>query len=223
MKRSQAKIIGNTQIQMTAGTDGLRSSHNSCIRGIGDRSVKGAQHQKAVQTRKMIKGITVQSHVCRGDQWRCRSQKNSRITTATKLCPIAKKIIIYVSSDSYRLTDNGCPVVQSIRSRRFMAASVFRVEVSVQHTFETEFRLPRRFQWNEYLRPPSPFILSPRRGNRYRLFLALRMGVRPNPSYKFSKEQRTILPLLGERAGARADVIRSASAGRISSSSSSFS
>jgi hypothetical protein len=28
-----------------------------------------------------------------------------------------------------------------------------------------------------------------------------------NPVVKFSKERRTILPLLGERAGARADVI----------------
>jgi hypothetical protein len=40
-----------------------------------------------------------------------------------------------------------------------------------------------------------------------RLFLDLRMSVRPIPSYEFLKERRTILPLLGERAGARADVI----------------
>jgi hypothetical protein len=33
------------------------------------------------------------------------------------------------------------------------------------------------------------------------------MSVRPIQSYKFSKERRTILPLLGERAGARVDVI----------------
>jgi hypothetical protein len=67
--------------------------------------------------------------------------------------------------------------------------------------------LPRRFQWDEYLRPPSPFILSLRRGNSFRLFLVSRMSVRPIQSYKFSKERRTVLPLLGERAGARADVI----------------
>jgi hypothetical protein len=66
--------------------------------------------------------------------------------------------------------------------------------------------LPRCFLWNECLRPPSPFILSPRRGNRFRLFPVLRMSVRPIPSYRISKERRTILPLLGERAGVRADV-----------------
>ncbi len=33
------------------------------------------------------------------------------------------------------------------------------------------------------------------------------MSVRPIQSYRFLKEQRTIPPLLGERAGARADVI----------------
>ena len=86
--------------------------------------------------------------------------------------------------------------------------------------FDTAF-----FQRDECLRPPSPFILSPpsslrfdaiapklkakadRRGNRIRLFLDLRMSVRPIQSHKFSKERQTILPLLVERAGARADVI----------------
>ena len=68
------------------------------------------------------------------------------------------------------------------------------------------FTITRRFEWNECLRPPSPFILSPRRGNRLRWFPVLRMSVRPIPSYIFSKARRTILPLLGERAGARADV-----------------
>jgi len=67
--------------------------------------------------------------------------------------------------------------------------------------------LPRQFQWNECLRPPSPFILSPRRGNSIRLFLVFPMSVRPFQSYKFSKERRTNHPLLGERAGVRADVI----------------
>jgi hypothetical protein len=52
------------------------------------------------------------------------------------------------------------------------------------------------FQWNECLRPPSPFILSPQRGNSFRLFLVLRMSVRPIQSYKFSKQRRTIPPLL---------------------------
>jgi hypothetical protein len=33
------------------------------------------------------------------------------------------------------------------------------------------------------------------------------MSVPPIQSYKFSKERRTIPPLLGERTGARADVI----------------
>jgi hypothetical protein len=67
--------------------------------------------------------------------------------------------------------------------------------------------LPRRFQWNECLRPPSPFILSPRRENRFRLFLVLWISARPVPSYQFSKARGTIPPLLGETAGVRADVI----------------
>jgi hypothetical protein len=65
---------------------------------------------------------------------------------------------------------------------------------------------PRRFQWNGCLRPPSPFILSPRRGDGFRWFPVLRMNVRPIQSYKFSEERRTLPPLLGERAGVRADV-----------------
>src|SRR5208282_211787 len=44
-----------------------------------------------------------------------------------------------------------------------------------------------------------PHLLSspPRRGNSFRLLLVLRMSVRPSQSDKFSKERRTILPLLG--------------------------
>jgi len=54
-----------------------------------------------------------------------------------------------------------------------------------------------------------PHLLSspPRRGNSFRLLLVLRMSVRPSQSDEFSKERRTILPLLGERAGVRAEVI----------------
>jgi hypothetical protein len=65
---------------------------------------------------------------------------------------------------------------------------------------ELSKELPRRFQWNECLRPPSPFILSPGRGNGFRWCLVVRMSVRLIQSYKFSKERRTILPLLGVRA-----------------------
>jgi len=38
------------------------------------------------------------------------------------------------------------------------------------------------------------------------------MSVRPIQPYKFSKERRTILPLLGERTGARADEFLAAAA-----------
>jgi hypothetical protein len=69
-----------------------------------------------------------------------------------------------------------------------------------------KMKLSRCLQGDEWLRPPSPFILSPpsslrfdaiapkpkakadRRGNSIRLFLVLRMSVRPIQSYKFSKE-----------------------------------
>jgi hypothetical protein len=53
------------------------------------------------------------------------------------------------------------------------------------------------------LRPPSPFILSPRRGNSRSPVLALRMMVRPIPSREFSRRRRTILLLRGEKAGMR--------------------
>jgi hypothetical protein len=49
--------------------------------------------------------------------------------------------------------------------------------------------------------------LSPGRGNSFRLFLVMRMSVRPIRSHKYSNGRRTILPLLGERVGVRADVI----------------
>src|SRR5450759_4534956 len=47
------------------------------------------------------------------------------------------------------------------------------------------------------LRSPSPFILSPRRGNGCWPVLVLRMTVRQNQSHECSRRRRTILPLLG--------------------------
>ena len=53
------------------------------------------------------------------------------------------------------------------------------------------------------LRPPSPFILSPGRGNGCWTFLVWRMAVRQIQSREFSERRRTILLLLGEKAGMR--------------------
>jgi hypothetical protein len=56
------------------------------------------------------------------------------------------------------------------------------------------------------LRSPSPFILSPRRGNGWWTFLVWRLTVRQIQSREFSRSRRKILLLLGEKAGMREDV-----------------
>ena len=52
-------------------------------------------------------------------------------------------------------------------------------------------------------RSPSPVSSPPRRGFHQSHFLVLRMTVRPIPSLEISKTRRTILLLLGEKAGMR--------------------
>src|SRR5208283_5536349 len=91
----------------------------------------------------------------------------------------------------------------------FTEMECFKKAPQARHLCRSGFqkKLPRRFRWNECLRSPAPFILSPGRGNSFRWFLVLRISVRPIQLETFSKERRTILPLLGERAGVRAEVI----------------
>ena len=91
------------------------------------------------------------------------------------------------------LTGNGWLVLQPVLFHVF--DSVFGETVCPEKVASSTFSVEL------VLRPPSPFILSPRRGNNFRLFPVLRMSIRPIQLYEFSKERRTILPLLGERAG----------------------
>ena len=51
------------------------------------------------------------------------------------------------------------------------------------------------------------FFLSPKKRKSHSIVSGFAESIRPVQSNKFSRERRTILPLLGERAGARADVI----------------
>ncbi len=69
--------------------------------------------------------------------------------------------------------------------------------------------------WDEIcvLRPPLPFILSPRRGNHNWPVLVLRLGVRQIPARGFSWRRRTMLLLLGEKAGMR-EVVNQRRTGR---------
>ena len=55
--------------------------------------------------------------------------------------------------------------------------------------------------------PALNLTFSPRRRNSHRTFLTLRMTVLQIQSHEFLRRRRTIPPLLGERAGARADVL----------------
>src|ERR1035437_2119422 len=56
------------------------------------------------------------------------------------------------------------------------------------------------------LRPPSSWPSPPRRRNGGGTFLVLRMRVRQIQPHEFSEKRRTILLLLGEKAGMRESV-----------------
>src|ERR1035437_8143757 len=80
----------------------------------------------------------------------------------------------------------------------FPPATVFRRSLAVQCTFG--------FRRNNCVTTSLILTFSPRRRNSASAVLVFRLTVRPIPSLVFPQRRRTILLLLGEKAGMRADV-----------------